>query len=90
MGWDTPDGKSSGGVYLPSSSYGHTGFTGTSLWIDPENQMFVILLTNAVHPGRSYKNPKYYDYRQIIHSEVYEVVGITEKNPNLVWRKEWK
>ena len=90
LGWDTPDGKSSGGVYLPSSSYGHTGFTGTSLWIDPENQMFVILLTNAVHPDRSYKNPKYYDYRQKIHSEVYEVVGITEKNPNLVWRKEWK
>ena len=37
-----------------------------------------------------YKNPKYFDYQQKIHSEVYEVVGITEKNPNLVWRKEWK
>jgi CubicO group peptidase (beta-lactamase class C family) len=34
------------------SSYGHTGFTGTSLWIDPERRLFLILLTNRVHPSR--------------------------------------
>ena len=59
LGWDTPSGQASGGVYLSKSSFGHTGFTGTSLWIDPENQIFVILLTNAVHPNRNFKNPNY-------------------------------
>jgi CubicO group peptidase (beta-lactamase class C family) len=89
LGWDSPEGKASGGVYLSDSSFGHTGYTGTSLWIDPENDMFVILLTNAVHPDRLWKDPKYFDWRQRIHSEVYEAVGITEKNPNLDWRKKW-
>ena len=83
LGWDSPDGKASGGVFLSDNSFGHTGYTGTSLWIDPENDMFVILLTNAVHPNRSYKDPKYFDWRQKIHSEVYKSVGIVEKNPNL-------
>ena len=90
LGWDTPSGKASGGVYLSESSFGHTGFTGTSLWIDPNNQLFVILLTNAVHPNRLYKDPKYYDWRQKIHSSVYESLGINKKNNNLVWRERWK
>ncbi len=89
LGWDSPNGVSSGGVYLSDSSYGHTGFTGTSLWIDPENDIFVILLTNAVHPNREWKNPKYYDWRQRIHSAVYEALGFTELNPKLKWRKIW-
>ena len=89
MGWDSPDGKASGGVYLSDSSFGHTGYTGTSLWIDPENNMFVILLTNAVHPDRSWKDPKYFDWRQRIHSAAYEAVGISEKNPNIELRKRW-
>jgi CubicO group peptidase (beta-lactamase class C family) len=89
LGWDSPDGKASGGVYLSDSSFGHTGYTGTSLWIDPENNMFVILLTNAVHPNRSWKDPKYFDWRQRIHSAVYEAVGIFEKNPNIGLRKRW-
>ena len=90
LGWDSPDGKTSGGVYLSDSSFGHTGYTGTSLWIDPENDIFVILLTNAVHPDRLWKDPKYYNWRQRVHSAVYEAVDITEKNPNLDWRKKWK
>ena len=90
LGWDTPDGQASGGVYLSSTSYGHTGFTGTSLWIDPENQMFVILLTNAVHPNRANKNPNYFDWRQKIHAAVYESIGLSEKNLNLKWRERWK
>ncbi|MBC8346445.1 MAG: serine hydrolase [Candidatus Marinimicrobia bacterium] len=89
IGWDSPSGIASGGVYLPNISFGHTGYTGTSLWIDPENDMFVVLLTNAVHPNRSYKNPKYFDWRQRIHSAVYEAVGIRDRNPNLEWRREW-
>ena len=90
LGWDSPDGKASGGVFLSDNSFGHTGYTGTSLWIDPVNDMFVILLTNAVHPNRSYKDPKYFDWRQKIHSEVYKSVGIVEKNPNLKLRREWE
>jgi CubicO group peptidase (beta-lactamase class C family) len=89
LGWDSPEGKASGGVYLSDSSFGHTGYTGTSLWIDPENDMFVILLTNAVHPDRLWKDPKYFDWRQRVHSAVYETVGITGKNPKLIWRKKW-
>ncbi|MDP6339748.1 MAG: glycoside hydrolase family 3 N-terminal domain-containing protein [Candidatus Marinimicrobia bacterium] len=89
LGWDTPSGKVSGGVYLSDNSFGHTGYTGTSLWIDSENQMIVILLTNAVHPNRSYKDPKYFDWRQRIHSALYEAVGIREQNPSLEWRREW-
>jgi CubicO group peptidase (beta-lactamase class C family) len=52
LGWDTPSPKSSAGERLSPRSFGHTGFTGTSMWIDPERKMFVILLTNRVHPTR--------------------------------------
>jgi len=90
MGWDTPSGKASGGVYLTDNSFGHTGYTGTSLWIDPENQLFVILLTNAVHPNRSYKSPNYFDWRQRIHSAMYESLGLREKNLELEWRRDWR
>jgi beta-N-acetylhexosaminidase len=89
LGWDSPSELSSGGVYLSPNSFGHTGFTGTSIWIDPDNQMFVILLTNAVHPLRSAKSPNYYDWRQRIHSSVYESLGYTEITPELEWRDRW-
>ena len=89
LGWDSPEGEASGGVFLSDSSFGHNGFTGTSLWIDPENEMIVILLTNAVHPDRKMKNPKYFEWRQRIHSATYEAVGIREQNPNLKWKDRW-
>jgi len=89
LGWDSPSEYSSGGVYLSANSFGHTGFTGTSIWIDPDNQMFVILLTNAVHPHRSYKYPNYFDWRQRVHASVYESLGFTEITPGLEWRDRW-
>lgn len=52
LGWDTPSLGSSSGNYFSPRSFGHTGFTGTSIWIDPERGLFVILLTNRVNPGR--------------------------------------
>lgn len=52
LGWDTPSGNSSAGRYFSPRSFGHTGFTGTSIWIDPERSLFVILLTNRVNPVR--------------------------------------
>ena len=58
LGWDTrsPEGYSSAGDYFGSESFGHTGFTGTSLWIDPEAHLFAILLTNRVYPTRENRN----------------------------------
>jgi len=53
LGWDTCGHQGSCGKYLGNEAYGHTGFTGTSLWIDPEHEMFVILLTNRVHAPRA-------------------------------------
>jgi uncharacterized protein YbbC (DUF1343 family)/CubicO group peptidase (beta-lactamase class C family) len=53
IGWDTPSPEdSSAGAFVSPESFGHTGFTGTSLWIDPARRLFVILLTNRVHPTR--------------------------------------
>jgi uncharacterized protein YbbC (DUF1343 family)/CubicO group peptidase (beta-lactamase class C family) len=51
FGWDIDSPLSSNrGDLLPVGSFGHTGFTGTSLWIDPTTRTFIIILTNAVHP----------------------------------------
>ena len=51
FGWDIDSPFSSNrGDLLPVGSYGHTGFTGTSIWIDPTTQTYIILLTNSVHP----------------------------------------
>src|SRR6202035_5522510 len=52
LGWDIDSPFSSNrGDLLPVGSFGHTGFTGTSLWIDPSTRTYIIILTNAVHPG---------------------------------------
>jgi CubicO group peptidase (beta-lactamase class C family) len=55
LGWDTPSdsGYSSAGTMLSRRSIGHTGFTGTSIWMDPDRDLFVILLTNRVNPTRA-------------------------------------
>ncbi len=52
LGWDTPSEGSSAGTRLSPRAFGHTGFTGTSIWIDPAQDLFVILLTNRVYPTR--------------------------------------
>jgi CubicO group peptidase (beta-lactamase class C family) len=52
MGWDTMLPTSSCGARLSSRAFGHTGFTGTSLWIDPDRNAYIVLLTNRVHPTR--------------------------------------
>jgi CubicO group peptidase (beta-lactamase class C family) len=50
LGWDTPSGESSAGHFFSTRSFGHTGYTGTSMWMDPERGLFVILLTTRVNP----------------------------------------
>ena len=50
LGWDTPSAPSQSGKYFGPRSYGHLGYTGTSLWIDPDRQLSVTLLTNRTWP----------------------------------------
>ena len=52
LGWDTPSQPSSSGQWFSSESFGHLGFTGTSIWIDPVRELEVIFLSNRVHPTR--------------------------------------
>ncbi len=69
LGWDTNAlENASCGKLFSKSSYGHTGYTGTSVWTDPEKKIIVILLTNRVYPTRN--NSKIIQFRPIIHSEI--------------------
>ncbi len=66
LGWDTPTEPSSSGRYFSPASIGHLGFTGTSLWIDPESSMAAVLLTNRTWPSRENQQirevrPQFYD-----------------------------
>ena len=66
LGWDTPSQQdSTAGSELSRHSVGHVGFTGTSLWIDLERGMHVVVLSNRVHPSRD--NDKIREFRPLIH-----------------------
>lgn len=74
LGWDTPSERgSSSGNYFSSSSVGHTGFTGTSVWIDLEKNVMVIFLTNRVHPSRSNEGIK--GFRPELHNLIMRELG---------------
>lgn len=62
LGWDTPSGTSSAGTKMGPNAFGHTGFTGTSIWLDPDRDIFIILLTNRVNPTRA--NTKIFQVRR--------------------------
>jgi CubicO group peptidase (beta-lactamase class C family) len=70
LGWDfkSLEGYSSAGSLFSMKSFGHTGFTGTSIWVDPESKLFVIFLTNRVHPTRV--NTKISKTRPTLHDAV--------------------
>ena len=73
LGWDRPSRKgSSAGAHFSPRSFGHTGFTGTSLWVDPEKQLFVVLLSNRVHPTRA--NLQIRKVRPAVHNAVAEAL----------------
>jgi CubicO group peptidase (beta-lactamase class C family) len=73
LGFDTPSPKgSTAGRRFGPRSVGHTGFTGTSLWIDPERELIVVLLTNRVHPSRD--NRAIRGFRPELHNLVVEVI----------------
>ena len=68
LGWDTMLPTSSCGTRMSSRAFGHTGFTGTSLWVDPDNDVYVVLLTNRVHPDGS--NNAIQEVRRAVHDAV--------------------
>jgi CubicO group peptidase (beta-lactamase class C family) len=72
LGWDTPAEQSSAGRYFSASSYGHTGFTGTSIWIDPVRDLFVVLLTNRTYSETS--PARILDLRVAVHEAVARAV----------------
>lgn len=73
LGWDTPSSPSQSGKYFSSSSFGHLGYTGTSLWIDPVRQVSVTLLTNRTWPDCS--NQAIKDFRPRFHDAVMEAIA---------------
>jgi CubicO group peptidase (beta-lactamase class C family) len=69
LGWDVPVGRnSSAGGYFSGTSFGHTGFTGTSIWIDPDRDLYVVLLTNRLNPTA--RNQKHLPLRREVHDLV--------------------
>src|SRR5438552_4411563 len=74
LGWAVPTEGGSSGHYFSTHSFGHTGFTGTSIWIDPDRQLFVVLLTNRVHPTR--ENTKIQKVRVELHDAVIQALGL--------------
>lgn len=74
LGWVVPTENSSSGHYFSLHSYGHTGFTGTTIWIDPDRQLFVVLLTNRVHPTR--ENHKIAEVRPAVHDAIIRCLGL--------------
>ena len=74
LGWVVPTASSSSGHYFSIHSYGHTGFTGTTIWIDPDRQLFVVLLTNRVNPTR--ENMKIAQVRLAVHDAVMKALGL--------------
>lgn len=70
-------GKASCGKYFSLDSFGHTGFTGTSLWYDPKQDLLVVLLSNRVHPTRD--NGTFLQVRPLIHDWVVEAIQENQK-----------
>ena len=73
LGFDTPaSGRSTSGRYFSPRSAGHLGFSGTSFWIDPDQEVIVVLLTNRIHPART--NEKIKIFRPLFHDELMKAI----------------
>ncbi len=73
LGWETPTGTNSAGHLMKRPAFGHTGFTGTSVWIDPAHDVFIVMLTNRVNPTRA--NTKIGAVRQAVADSVMTYVA---------------
>lgn len=74
LGWDTMLPSSSCGSRMSPRAFGHVGFTGTSLWIDPDRGVYVVLLTNRVHPSRA--NEAIKEVRPALHDAVMDGIDL--------------
>lgn len=74
LGWDTPSSPSQSGKHFSALSFGHLGYTGTSLWVDPERKVSVTLLTNRTWPDCS--NQAIKEVRPAFHDAVMEALGV--------------
>jgi len=72
LGWDTPSDLGSAGVRLSRESFGHTGFTGTSIWTDPTRALVIVLLSNRVNPTRN--NQRWGPVRRNVADRVVEAI----------------
>lgn len=85
LGWEKPTGSNSAGRRMSPAAFGHTGFTGTSIWIDPANDLFVVLLTNRVNPTR--QNNRFGEVRIAVADAALAVLGtVRQGTPPLVPR----
>jgi len=75
LGWDTPTVPSSSGTHFSQESFGHLGYTGTSIWIDPVKELEMVLLSNRVHPSR--KNDMIRTFRPKIHDLVFREIVLS-------------
>ena len=80
LGWDTPSSPSQSGKYFSPNSYGHLGYTGTSLWIDPHRQLSITLLTNRTWPDC--ENKAIHQIRPLFHDKVVEALAATKVDPS--------
>jgi CubicO group peptidase (beta-lactamase class C family) len=78
LGWDVPADPAATGHYFSPHSFGHYGYTGTSLWIDQERGLFIILLTNRVNP--TVENIKIRQVRPALHDSVFEALGLANQH----------
>ena len=79
LGWNVPTESSSSGRYFSKHSIGHTGFTGTSIWIDKEKELFVVLLTNS---NRTHPNPDDDEIRRVqplVHNAIVQGLGLVRE-----------
>jgi beta-N-acetylhexosaminidase len=74
LGWMLPTADSASGHYFARGTFGHLGFTGTSIWIDPSRDLFVVLLTNRVYPTRD--NEKVAQVRPAVHDAILQGLGL--------------
>jgi serine-type D-Ala-D-Ala carboxypeptidase len=75
LGWDGPSAKGSqAGAHMPRTAVGHLGFTGCSLWIDPERETWTVLLANRVHPHVP-EHERFRELRPRLHDAVLEALG---------------
>lgn len=82
FGWDIDSRYSNRGILFPTQSYGHTGFTGTSLWIDPVTKTWIVILTSRTHPHPAKNNQLVKDRRTIANIVSASIVDISNYSLN--------